>query len=179
VGADQGGDKGGKAGETSVRKAPVPTGWKEYVAKRGSFKAYFPQPPEEPPAMDNPAELVPSWLYTAATPDDSLVVVVVALQFPPQLTKADRDKAMAAGAKGFTEGDGAAFKLISQKKITWLGQPATETVSEITEDGEKRTYVARQVLVGNIAYFGILADSKGRPKPEIENGFFDNFTPTK
>jgi hypothetical protein len=175
--------KGGGGGG----KAAVPNGWKLVTANKGGFKAYFPtdskeddvSPPELPPAdKKKKAEPLP---YTAgmvmvALPDESKMAMAIGFKFRPNVSAAERDKAVSGFTDTFTKDPaGAGVKVLSQKEVTWLGQKGKEMLIESPATEGKAQVVLRQVTVGSNVYIGMVGAKGGRPTPEDENGFFDNF----
>jgi hypothetical protein len=171
-------------------RAAVPSGWKEFKPAGGEFKAYFPTSPKEED------HLVPgSKLYEAVDAGTGLEFTIATLPLPPEATPAQRKEAI-DGLSAFAASSLEKGKEVSRKDVTWSGQSATEVVIEgsgplaakepppATKGGKKGPapksggrphIVLRFLFVGGKAFVGSIETKDGRPKPEIENGFFDSF----
>jgi hypothetical protein len=169
-------------------KAAVPSGWKQVTANKGGFKAYFPAdgkeddagPPELPPADKKKKKAEPP-PYTAgvvmvALPDESKAATAMGFKFRPNVSEAEREKVVREFTDTFTKDPvGIGLKVLGQRDVTWLGQKAKETLVEGPATAGTIQFVIRQVTVGSNVYVAMIGAKGGRPTPEDENGFFDNF----
>src|SRR5262249_13837184 len=154
---------------------------------KGGFKAYFPADAKEddvtPPTFPQPgkkkAEPPPftGGMVMAAMPDESKVAMAIGMKFRTGVSGADREKPRGGFTDTVTRAGGGevALKVLGEREIRGLGQKGKETVVEGPATDGTMQLVIRQVAVGSNAYFGAVGAKNGRPKPEDENGFFDNF----
>lgn len=177
-----GGRGGGSSGGGGGGKAGVPSGWKEFTSRKGGFKAYFPGDTSEADIKGDTTvgKKKSDPTYTGAhvqavANDLSSSAVAVGYKFGVNVPAAERDRVMKEFIDGFrTPGEGS-VRQVGQREVTWLGQKAKETVLEISGAGGGGQTVIRTVVVGTTGYIGVVSAMSGRPKPEVENGFFDNF----
>src|SRR5581483_3222183 len=185
-GSPAGGGKQGAAGAPPAGgKAPVPAGWKEYTTKDGGFKAYIPGDP----LVDSPnAELAPvrkggkspingGRMVLALGPNEEANIAAFGVRFQVA-SPLDRDRALEQLVTFLKEGGrGARGVERGRRDITWLGQKAKEIVIRFPASGPKaeQDLIVRTVVVGSYGYVAAIGGRSGRPRPEDENGFFDNF----
>jgi hypothetical protein len=176
-------------GKAGGGKAAVPAGWKEFVSKDGGFKAYIPGDP----VVDSPhAELAPvrkggkspingGRMVLALGPNEEANIVAFGVRF--EVTSAqDRDRAIEQLVSFLKEGGrGVRGVERGRRDITWLGQKAKEIIIRFPPSGPKaeQDMVVRTAVVGSYGYVAAIGGKSGRPRPEDENGFFDNFEALK
>lgn len=173
---------GGQSGGGSGGKAAVPDGWKQVTSRSGGFKAYFPTDAKEQPLNASPsAKKIGQPPFTGAMlitrgRDDSKVAVAMGFKFRPGVSPAERERVVSEFTDAFTRGGpSGGVKVLDQRDVTWLGQGAKELVVDASGPDGAGQLVVRMVVVGSTAYVGVIGAKGGRPRPEDENGFFDNF----
>lgn len=161
----------------------APAGWTEYTAIDGTFKGYFPGPVQEeavePIELKNVKSPVQVKMYRSQSADESVTVIVRVLRFDASANPALRAALVRAHKSAVLDDHNANPKPESQRQVTWLGQPSTETIHGVR--GSKSTnskVVVRDAIVGDVGYIATIKSKDGRPGPEIENGFFDTFEAT-
>jgi hypothetical protein len=161
----------------------APPGWTEYAAIDGTFKGYFPGPVQEetvePVKLKNVKSPVQAKMYRSQSADESVIVIVRVLRFDDSANPAFRTTLMRTQKSEMLDGDNATQKSESQRPVTWLGQPVTETIHGLR--GPKSAngkVVVRDAIVGDVGYIATIKSKDGRPGPEIESGFFDTFEAT-
>lgn len=167
--AGKGGDAG-KGGESGGGKGGVPSAWKAYAAKDGSFKGYFPvTPKEETQPQQGPKNATPTIKqYMAEDRANDLMAGLFVIKFPaamPAPVKTATMELMAAAFGG--KGEGKA----DTSDVTWLGEKGKQVL--LKEPGGAGELVIRQALVGNTGYVGMMA-FKGARKQDQVDAFFGN-----
>lgn len=164
--AAKNGDNTGGGGRA---KAPIPTGWVPFTSPSKSFKAYFPKHPVGTNASSGGNEVEMAIL---GGPKERLAAIVVALKLP-QGAGINQDQLAELMRQGVMKKQGR-MRLVSQRSVTWLGRAGLEMTFE-QANNMKGTLLVRQLTTDKYMYFAFFGDSTGRPSPDEENGFFDNF----
>ncbi len=167
--ADGGGDTGAGGATSSV-----PTGWKEFRAKDGSFKGYFPATPkEEAQPQKGPKGSTPTVKqYMAEVPNDDVMAGLIVMKFPTGASAAQKTTTMEFTAGAFAMLGGGKSE---PKEVTWLGHKGKEM--QMKEPGGDGEMVIRSVLNGNTGYVGVVGFKGGR-KQDLIDGFFNNIEAT-
>jgi hypothetical protein len=160
------GTTGGGSGSTTASsggKGKAPPGWVEFKPSGGGFRVFFPGPPEK--SGDIPGG--GGKMYMAR--DGVTGYTVMAMKLPPGIPPDQRGKVAEAIAGSMA----AKGKPPERKPSTLAGQSATE----LTIDQGAVKSVARVLVTADSVFMAMVTfpASGGRPKPEVENGFFASF----
>ena len=170
---------GKKSSGDAARKAPPPSGWKQYSYEKDNFRAYFPQEPTADSAagfapfgaLGFPGATVPEsfTIYMPQKIDFNTprpVVLTFVLRYTSPPTPAERQRMRDALLKNRNRGPREIKRDV--RTVRWLGVDAEEVTSELAR--------GRIACVGTTLYVAEIASSAGgRVTAEEENGFFDNF----
>jgi hypothetical protein len=171
----RGNTKGAGSGSTdsgstdSGPKAPVPAGWVQHTAAKSKFRIYLPKPPSS--TKTSSLNGVTTDLVRSGGPRERLAATVMGMFIPPDTPGVNRGLLSEHMRQGILQMQGA-FRVVSQRSVTWAGRPATEMTLESSNKAARA--VMRHVTTANGIYYAFFACSTG-PSPDEEKGYFDNF----
>ena len=156
------------AGTYSGPKAPVPAGWVQHTAAKSKFRVYLPKPPSS--TKTSSLNGVAMDLVQSGGPRERLAATVMGMFIPPDTPGVNRGLLTEHMRQGILKTQGA-FRVVSQRSVTWAGRPATEMT---LESSNKAARAVMELTTANGIYYAFFACSSG-PSPDEEKGFFDNF----
>ena len=110
-------------------------------------------------------------LVQSGGPRERLAATVMGMFIPPDTPGVNRGLLTEHMRQGILKTQGA-FRVVSQRSVTWAGRPATEMTLESSNKAARA--VMRELTTANGIYYAFFACSSG-PSPDEEKGFFDNF----
>jgi hypothetical protein len=170
-----------QTGNRKGGKAAIPTGWKKLEPPGAGWKIYLPG--DAPGDPINPDPMLPK-IYTAMNIEQKVFCAISVIDLKA-LAAPQRELAIEKATQTLSRGR---FTEISRKDTTLAGLPARELVFDSATQvpggdkagAAKTQSIARMLITESALYYLIITNGEpGRPKPEFENGFFDNFELTK
>ncbi len=170
-----------QTGKPRVGKAAIPTGWKKLEPPGAGWKIYLPGDTAGEPI--NPDPMLPR-IYTAMNIEQKVLCAISVIDLKA-VAAPQRELTIEKFVQTLSRGR---FTEISRKDTTLAGLSAKELVFDTATQvpgGDKAgavkpQSVVRMLITESALYYLIITNGEpGRPKPEFENGFFDNFELTK